>query len=248
MENFKNMEERWVNVDFDPGRRYSVPWQWGTTGTYALKNVYSGDINTSDIFLNVPPELVGKINVVPEMNDVVSMAVMWAGGEPCTEDTEVEGVMVPAGVRVDLCLGAANHDPEAFENPDAFYVSRKAVPHIGFGGGSHICIGAPARDDVLAHPGSAAIALDAPQLLALRAGIAEHFHGSLTSQDLHEPRPHITIQNKVTKDEARALQASLGPLLVPWIAKGAFAFPALELWRYRCGPWERVKSCALRGR
>ena len=35
MENFKNMEERWVNVDFDPGRRYSVPWQWGTTGTYA---------------------------------------------------------------------------------------------------------------------------------------------------------------------------------------------------------------------
>jgi hypothetical protein len=93
-----------------------------------------------------------------------------------------------------------------------------------------------------------AIALEAPQLLALRAIIAEHFHGSLTSQDLHEPRPHITIQNKVTKDEARALQASLGPLLVPWIAKGAFAFPALELWRYRGGPWERVKACAFRGR
>ena len=39
MENFKNMDEKWVNVDFDPGRRYSVPWQWGTTGTYVLKNV-----------------------------------------------------------------------------------------------------------------------------------------------------------------------------------------------------------------
>ena len=30
MENFKNVDERWVNVDWDPGRRYSVPWQWGT--------------------------------------------------------------------------------------------------------------------------------------------------------------------------------------------------------------------------
>ena len=93
-----------------------------------------------------------------------------------------------------------------------------------------------------------AIALEAPQLLALRALIAEHFHGSLTSQDLHEPRPHITIQNKVTKQEARALQASLGPVLAPWIAMGRFTFPALELWHYRGGPWERVKTCSFRGR
>ena len=81
----------------------------------------------------------------------------------------------------------------------------------------------------------------------LRALIADHFRGSLTAQDLHEPRPHITIQNKVTKDEARALQASLGPVLAPWIAKGRFTFPALELWHYRGGPWERVKTCAFRG-
>ncbi|GAB4485561.1 MAG: 2'-5' RNA ligase family protein [Erythrobacter tepidarius] len=92
-----------------------------------------------------------------------------------------------------------------------------------------------------------AIALEAPQLLTLRALIAEHFHGSLTAQDLHEPRPHITIQNKVSKAEARALQAALAPMLAPWIAKGRFAFPALELWRYRGGPWERLKACAFRG-
>jgi len=89
MENFKNMDERWVNVDFDPGRRYSVPWQWGTTGTYALKNVYSGDINTSAIWLDPPPELVGKINVVPEMQDVMSLAVYYMGGKTCEDDKEV---------------------------------------------------------------------------------------------------------------------------------------------------------------
>jgi hypothetical protein len=93
-----------------------------------------------------------------------------------------------------------------------------------------------------------AIALEAPQLLALRALIAEHFRGSLTAQDLHEPRPHITIQNKVTKQAARALQASLAPVLAPWVARGRFAFPALALWRYRGGPWEPVKTCAFRGR
>lgn len=93
-----------------------------------------------------------------------------------------------------------------------------------------------------------AIALEAPQLLALRAGIAEHFRGSLTEQDLHEPRLHITIQNKVTKEEARALQASLPGVLAPWIAKGRFAFPALALHRYCGGPWEHLKTCAFRGR
>lgn len=93
-----------------------------------------------------------------------------------------------------------------------------------------------------------AIALDAPQLLDLRETIAAHFHGSLTAQDLHEPRPHITIQNKVTRQEARALQAALPQRLAPWIAKGRFAFPALALHRYRGGPWEAVKTCAFRGR
>jgi len=93
-----------------------------------------------------------------------------------------------------------------------------------------------------------AIALEAPELLSLRALVAEHFRGSLTAQDLHEPRPHITIQNKVTKEEARALQADLPGLLAPWIAKGRFAFPALALHRYQGGPWEHIKTCAFRGR
>jgi len=93
-----------------------------------------------------------------------------------------------------------------------------------------------------------AIALGSPQLLALRSLIADHFHGSLTAQDLHEPRPHITVQNKVTKEEARRLQATLPPVLAPWIAKGRFAFPALALHRYSGGPWEHLKISAFRGR
>ncbi|AWW74385.1 hypothetical protein CD351_08095 [Erythrobacter sp. KY5] len=93
-----------------------------------------------------------------------------------------------------------------------------------------------------------AIRLEAPGLLAVRRIIAEHFHGMLTDQDLHEPRPHITIQNKVSKDEARALQAELSPQLDPWIERGWFAFPALELHLYEGGPWKEVKRMPFRGR
>lgn len=93
-----------------------------------------------------------------------------------------------------------------------------------------------------------AIALQSEGLLALRALIAEHFHGSLTAQDLYEPRPHITIQNKVTKSEARALQAKLAPQIEARTPEQRrFVFPALELHLYKNGPWEQIKLCAFRG-
>ncbi|QCO55132.1 extracellular solute-binding protein [Pseudorhodobacter turbinis] len=84
-----NIAAEWVNVPWDEGRKYSVPWQWGSVGVAVNTSVYSGDINTSDIFLRVPDELKGKINVVPEMTDVLNMAIFNVGGEACTEDVEV---------------------------------------------------------------------------------------------------------------------------------------------------------------
>ena len=89
MENFKNMDPRWVDVDWDKGRHYTVPWQWGSTGVTVNKSVYPGDPNTSAIFMDPPEELVGKVNVVPEMTDVMALAIMYEGGEMCTDDKDV---------------------------------------------------------------------------------------------------------------------------------------------------------------
>jgi spermidine/putrescine transport system substrate-binding protein len=58
-----------------------VPWQWGLTGIGVNTKVYGGDINTSAIFLDPPAELVGKINVAPEMNDVLFATIKYFGGE-----------------------------------------------------------------------------------------------------------------------------------------------------------------------
>jgi spermidine/putrescine transport system substrate-binding protein len=89
MENFGNVDERWVDVDWDPGRHYTVPWQWGLTGIGVNTSIYSGDINTSAIFLDPPEELIGKIDVTPEMNDVLFSTIKYLGGEWCTTDKEV---------------------------------------------------------------------------------------------------------------------------------------------------------------
>ena len=87
--NHANIAPEWMDVSWDQGRKFTIPWQWGTTGVAVNTSVYKGDVNTSDIFLKVPDELKGKINVVPEMGDIVNLAVMWAGGQPCSEDTAV---------------------------------------------------------------------------------------------------------------------------------------------------------------
>ncbi|ETX29741.1 extracellular solute-binding protein [Roseivivax isoporae] len=89
MENFSNMDPRWVDVEFDPGREYTVPWQWGTVGVSVNTAVYDGDINTAAVIFDPPEELKGKINVLPEMNDVMGMAIHYLGGEQCTGDREV---------------------------------------------------------------------------------------------------------------------------------------------------------------
>ncbi|MBI1171895.1 extracellular solute-binding protein [bacterium] len=84
--NHKNIAPEWMDVTYDPGRKYTIPWQWGTTGMAVNQKAYSGDINTSAIFLDPPPELVGKVNVTPEMNDVLGLATMYEGGQPCSDD------------------------------------------------------------------------------------------------------------------------------------------------------------------
>jgi cytochrome P450 len=60
-----------------------------------------------------------------------------------TEDVELADVVVSAGERAAVLLGAANRDPAAFAEPDRFVPSRDPNPHLAFGAGLHFCLGAP---------------------------------------------------------------------------------------------------------
>jgi pimeloyl-[acyl-carrier protein] synthase len=59
------------------------------------------------------------------------------------EDVEIDGHVIPEGAVVLVSIGAANHDPAVFEKPDQLDLARDPNPHLGFGFGTHFCLGAP---------------------------------------------------------------------------------------------------------
>ncbi|MCU0771701.1 MAG: cytochrome P450 [Verrucomicrobia bacterium] len=64
-------------------------------------------------------------------------------GRVCPEDTNVNGVTVKAGERISLCWASANMDEKAFDAPEEVRLDRKPNPHLSFGFGTHLCMGAP---------------------------------------------------------------------------------------------------------
>ncbi|WP_307588841.1 cytochrome P450 [Nocardia arizonensis] len=58
-----------------------------------------------------------------------------------TRDTEIGGTVIAEGDQVMVCLGAANRDPEVFDRPDDFDITRAAGDHLAFGHGMHGCLG-----------------------------------------------------------------------------------------------------------
>ena len=92
-----------------------------------------------------------------------------------TRDVELHGVTIPAGSRVMLVWGAANHDDREFTDPERFDVERVVTRHLGFGHGAHYCLGA--------------------SLARLEARIAfEEWHAAFPDYELtEEPRRAVSI-------------------------------------------------------
>jgi hypothetical protein len=81
------------------------------------------------------------------------------------------------------------------------------------------------------------------ELEAIRNAIADHFHGLLCAPDAAGWRPHITIQNKVSAREAKAL---LDKLAVDFRPR-PLGVAGLSVHRYRGGPWETMGTYKFRG-
>ncbi|MCJ2015761.1 2'-5' RNA ligase family protein [Methylobacterium sp. J-076] len=86
-----------------------------------------------------------------------------------------------------------------------------------------------------------AYVLASEPLAAFRGRLAREFEPALTAQDRQGWRPHVTVQNKVSPETARALHAALEAGFAPF----RFTAPAVVLWRYLGGPWERVSRIAF---
>ncbi|MFJ7910377.1 cytochrome P450 [Kitasatospora sp. NPDC096204] len=58
-------------------------------------------------------------------------------------DVDIAGTTLPKGTSVVLALASGNRDPQQFHDPDRFDPTRPDNQHLGFGGGVHLCYGAP---------------------------------------------------------------------------------------------------------
>jgi len=80
-------------------------------------------------------------------------------------------------------------------------------------------------------------------MAALHAQLAERFHGLLGWQDDRQLRLHVTIQNKVTRDAAKALQAELEATFEP----RTFRFHGFGLYAWDEGLWRPIADYPFRG-
>lgn len=87
-----------------------------------------------------------------------------------------------------------------------------------------------------------ALLVHCPEVVALHEEMAERLHGLVAQQDAHRLRLHITVQNKVTREEARALQQELAVRLTP----RSFAFHGLGLYAWEDGLWRPIRDFPFR--
>jgi len=58
-----------------------------------------------------------------------------------TAPLALSGRTLPADTLITIGIGAANHDPAQFPDPEGFDVGRKPNRHVAFGQGDHVCVG-----------------------------------------------------------------------------------------------------------
>lgn len=82
-----------------------------------------------------------------------------------------------------------------------------------------------------------AINVECPELTRIRSELARVFRPFLSPQDAQGwKHPHVTIQNKVTPETARATFNQLSEEWRDWNGQGEGLF----LWYYQGGPWEKA--------
>jgi cytochrome P450 len=96
------------------------------------------------------PELQDQVRANPDITDIFVEETLRfespiKGDFRLAQKTvEVNGTEIPAGTTVMTLYGAANRDPQQFENPNEFRLDRTNVrQHLAFGRGVHTCPGGP---------------------------------------------------------------------------------------------------------
>lgn len=83
-----NIAPEWMDVGFDPGRRHSIPYQWGSTSFAVNREIWDGEIDTTALLFDPPEALSGRINVLDTQGETLALASLHLGIPQCTTDRE----------------------------------------------------------------------------------------------------------------------------------------------------------------
>jgi len=132
-----------------------APLNDGEISTNLQGLLIGGNLTTTDLIGNAVwlflknPEQLAKLKADPSLiNTAVEEVLRYESpvditGRIAPRDMEVGGCPMKQSQSMFLSLRGANRDPQAFPDPHKFDIARKDAPHVAFGGGMHLCIGAP---------------------------------------------------------------------------------------------------------
>ncbi len=122
----------YANLTFSGGRE-TIIHTVSTIMAYVAENPQALD------FLRAEPARL--VTATEEFIRIVSPLTHM--GRVCKKGANVLGVPVEPNGRASLCWASANRDEAVFEDPDTVRLDRSPNPHVGFGSGTHNCMGAP---------------------------------------------------------------------------------------------------------
>ena len=113
-------------------------------GNETTRNALSGGVQALSDHPDQRSRLVGDPSLLETATDEIVRYVspVIAFRRTVTADTEISGHPLSEGEKVVVFYGAANRDPAVFPDPDRFDVGRTPNHHLGFGIGTHYCLGA----------------------------------------------------------------------------------------------------------
>jgi cytochrome P450 len=132
-----------------------APLNDGEISTNLQGLLIGGNLTTTDLIGNAiwlfltHPDQLAKLKADPSLiNTAVEEVLRYESpvditGRIAPREMDVGGCPVHQTQSMFLSLRGANRDPEAFPDPHKFDIARKDAPHVAFGGGMHLCIGAP---------------------------------------------------------------------------------------------------------
>jgi cytochrome P450 len=127
----------------------------GEICTNLLALLIGGNLTTTDLIGNAiwllltHPDQLARLKAEPGLiTTAVEEVLRYESpvditGRIAPRDMDVRGCPIHDRASMIMSLRGANRDPEAFPEPHRFDIARKDAPHVAFGGGTHLCIGAP---------------------------------------------------------------------------------------------------------